>query len=66
MTTIQYLKYMGMEFVRTQHSIIDTAAVACIHQRAIVYALDFKLDRNPVGNHRLPNSKRLGKKGCFV
>ncbi|MFH0967019.1 MAG: RNase J family beta-CASP ribonuclease [Methanobacteriota archaeon] len=40
---------LSLEFVRTQHSIIDTATVVLYTPKgAIVYALDFKLDRNPV------------------
>ncbi len=54
---------LSVEMVRTQHSIIDTATVV-LHtpKGAIVYALDFKLDRNPVIGEP-PDFARLAKIG---
>ena len=54
---------LTVEFVRTQHSIIDTVTVV-LHtpKGAIVYALDFKLDRNPVLGEP-PDFARLRKIG---
>lgn len=60
-----------MEFVRTQHSIIDTATVALYTPKgAIIYALDFKLDRNPVLGEPpdFAKLKKIGKEGvlCLI
>jgi ribonuclease J len=58
-----------LEFVRVQHSIIDTA-IAVLHtpHGAIVYACDFKLDRTPVIGE-VPDFARLrqiGKEGVLA
>ena len=62
---------LSMEFVRTQHSIIDTATVALYTPKgAIIYALDFKLDRNPVLGEPpdFAKLKKIGKEGvlCMI
>ncbi len=58
-----------LEFVRMQHSIIDTV-IAVLHtpHGAIVYACDFKLDRTPVIGE-VPDFARLrqiGKEGVIA
>jgi len=62
---------LSMELVRTQHSIIDTATpVLYTPKGAIVYALDFKLDRNPVLGEPPDFAKfqKIGKEGvlCLI
>jgi len=60
-------QHLVLEFVRTQHSIIDTVTpVLHTPHGAIVYACDFKLDRTPViGEPRtLPGSARSERKAC--
>lgn len=62
---------LSLEFVRTQHSIIDTATVVLYTPKgAIVYALDFKLDRNPVLGEPPDFAKfrKIGKEGvlCLI
>jgi len=58
-----------LEFVKTQHSIIDTVtAVLHTPHGAIVYACDFKLDRTPVIGE-VPDFGRLaqiGKEGVLA
>jgi ribonuclease J len=60
---------LTLEFVRTQHSIIDTAtAVLHTPHGAVVYACDFKLDRTPVIGE-VPDFGRLaqiGKEGVLA
>ena len=62
---------LSLEFIRTQHSIIDTATVAIYTPKGvIIYALDFKLDRNPVLGEPPDFAKfiKLGKEGvlCMI
>lgn len=61
--------HLVLEFVRIQHSIIDTvAAVLWTPHGAVVYALDFKLDRTPVIGEP-PDFARLaqiGKEGVLA
>ncbi len=61
-------QYLTIEFIRMQHSIIDTAMVALHTPRgAIIYACDFKLDRTPVIGDP-PDFSRLrqiGKEGVL-
>ena len=62
---------ISLEFIRTQHSIIDTATVAIYTPKGvIIYALDFKLDRNPVLGEPPDFAKfiKLGKEGvlCMI
>lgn len=62
---------LSLELVRTQHSIIDTATVVLYTPKgAIVYALDFKLDRNPVLGEPPDFAKfhKIGKEGvlCLI
>jgi ribonuclease J len=58
-----------LEFVRMQHSIIDTV-VAVLHtpHGAIVYALDFKLDRTPVIGDPpdFARLRQIGKEGVVA
>jgi ribonuclease J len=58
-----------LEFVRTQHSIID-AVTPVLHtpQGAIVYALDFKLDRSPVIGEPpdFARLRQIGKEGVLA
>ena len=58
-----------LEFVRMQHSIIDTV-VAVLHtpHGAIVYALDFKLDRTPVIGEPpdFARLRQIGKEGVVA
>ena len=58
-----------LEFVRTQHSIIDTVTpVLHTPHGAIVYACDFKLDRTPVigGAPDFARFQQLGKEGVLA
>nr|WP_319377373.1 RNase J family beta-CASP ribonuclease [uncultured Methanoregula sp.] len=58
-----------LEFVRTQHSIIDTVTpVLHTPHGAIVYALDFKLDRTPVIGEPpdFARLRQLGKEGVLA
>ena len=60
-------QHLVLEFVRTQHSIIDTVTpVLHTPHGAIVYACDFKLDRTRLSaNPRiLPGSARSERKAC--
>lgn len=61
-------QYLTIEFIRIQHSIIDTAMVALHTPRgAVIYACDFKLDRTPVIGDP-PDFSRLrqiGKEGVL-
>ncbi len=62
---------LSVEFVRTQHSIIDTVTpVLHTPDGAIVYALDFKLDRNPVIGDPpdFARFRKIGKEGvlCLI
>ncbi|NMB79515.1 MAG: RNase J family beta-CASP ribonuclease [Methanomicrobiales archaeon] len=58
-----------LEFVRTQHSIID-AVTPVLHtpHGAIVYALDFKLDRTPVVGEPpdFARLRQIGKEGVLA
>ena len=58
-----------LEFVRTQHSIID-AVTPVLHtpDGSIVYALDFKLDRTPVIGEPpdLARLRQIGKEGVLA
>ncbi|MCK9579088.1 MAG: RNase J family beta-CASP ribonuclease [Methanoregula sp.] len=58
-----------LEFVRTQHSIID-AVTPVLHtpHGAIVYALDFKLDRTPVIGEPpdFARLRQIGKEGVLA
>lgn len=58
-----------IEFVRTQHSIID-AVTPVLHtpEGAIVYALDFKLDRTPVIGEApdFARLRQIGKEGVLA
>jgi len=58
-----------LEFVRTQHSIID-AVTPVLHtpDGAIVYALDFKLDRSPVIGEPpdFARLRQIGKEGVLA
>ncbi|OPY37188.1 MAG: Metallo-beta-lactamase superfamily protein [Methanoregula sp. PtaU1.Bin051] len=60
---------LTLEFVRMQHSIIDTV-MAVLHtpQGAIVYALDFKLDRTPVIGDPpdFARLRQIGKEGVVA
>ena len=56
-------QHLVLEFVRTQHSIIDTVTpVLHTPHGAIVYACDFKLDRTPVIGEP-PDFARFGQIG---
>ena len=58
-----------LEFVRTQHSIIDTVTpVLHTPHGAIVYACDFKFDRTPVIGHPpdFARFRQLGKEGVLA
>lgn len=58
-----------LEFVRTQHSIIDTVTpVLHTPDGAIVYALDFKLDRTPVIGEPpdFARLRQIGKEGVLA
>ena len=58
-----------LEFVRTQHSIIDTVTpVLHTPHGAIVYALDFKLDRTPVIGEPpdFARLRQIGKEGVLA
>ncbi len=58
-----------LEFVRMQHSIIDTvAAVLWTPHGAVVYALDFKIDRTPVVGEPpdLARLAQIGKEGVLA
>jgi ribonuclease J len=58
-----------LEFVRTQHSIIDTVTpVLHTPDGAIVYALDFKLDRSPVIGEPpdFARLRQIGKEGVLA
>ncbi|NLD57486.1 MAG: RNase J family beta-CASP ribonuclease [Methanomicrobiales archaeon] len=58
-----------LEFVRTQHSIIDSV-IPVLHtpHGAIVYALDFKLDRTPVIGEPpdISRLRQIGKEGVLA
>jgi ribonuclease J len=58
-----------LEFVRTQHSIIDSV-IPVLHtpHGAIVYALDFKLDRTPVIGEPpdVARLRQIGKEGVLA
>jgi ribonuclease J len=60
---------LTLEFVRMQHSIIDTV-MAVLHtpHGAIVYALDFKLDRTPVIGDPpdFARLRQIGKEGVIA
>lgn len=60
---------LTLEFVRVQHSIIDTV-VPVLHtpQGAIVYALDFKFDRTPVIGEPpdFARLRQIGKEGVLA
>src|SRR5512136_1729648 len=60
---------LTLEFVRMQHSIIDTV-MAVLHtpHGAIVYALDFKLDRTPVIGEPpdFARLRQIGKEGVLA
>ena len=60
---------LTLEFVRMQHSIIDTV-MAVLHtpHGAIVYALDFKLDRTPVIGEPpdFARLRQIGKEGVIA
>ncbi len=60
---------LTLEFVRMQHSIIDTV-MAVLHtpHGAIVYALDFKLDRTPVIGDPpdFARLRQIGKEGVVA
>ena len=60
---------LTLEFVRMQHSIIDTV-MAVLHtpHGAIVYALDFKLDRTPVIGESpdFARLRQIGKEGVIA
>ncbi|MDK2974544.1 MAG: ribonuclease [Methanofollis sp.] len=60
---------LTLEFVRMQHSIIDTV-MAVLHTRdgAIVYANDFKLDRTPVIGDPpdFARLRQIGKEGVIA
>ena len=60
---------LTIEFVRTQHSIID-CVMPVLHtpQGAIVYALDFKLDRSPVIGEPpdFARLRQIGKEGVLA
>ncbi|RQD84002.1 MAG: RNase J family beta-CASP ribonuclease [Methanocalculus sp. MSAO_Arc2] len=62
-------QHLTLEFVRTQHSIIDTV-MAVLHtpHGAIVYANDFKLDRTPIIGEPPDFARltRLGKEGVLA
>jgi ribonuclease J len=61
--------HLALEFVRTQHSIIDTVTpVLHTPQGAIVYACDFKFDRTPVigGPPDFARFRQLGKEGVLA
>jgi ribonuclease J len=58
-----------LEFIRTQHSIIDTVTpVLHTPHGAIVYALDFKLDRSPVIGEPpdFARLRQIGKEGVLA
>ncbi len=58
-----------LEFVRTQHSIIDTVTpVLHTPWGAIVYALDFKLDRSPIIGEPpdFARLRQIGKEGVLA
>ncbi|MFA5294712.1 MAG: RNase J family beta-CASP ribonuclease [Methanoregulaceae archaeon] len=58
-----------LEFVRTQHSIIDTVTPVLHTPRgAIVYACDFKFDRTPVIGHPpdFARFRQIGKEGVLA
>ena len=58
-----------LEFVRTQHSIIDTVTpVLHTPHGAIVYACDFKLDRTPVIGEPpdFARFRQIGKEGVLA
>ncbi len=61
-------QHLTLEFVRMQHSIIDTATVV-LHtpKGAIVYACDYKLDRTPVIGDPpdFARLSRLGRRECL-
>ena len=61
--SLEITKEISIEFINTQHSIIDTVFVA-IHTASgsIVYACDFKLDRSPTLGEA-PDFERLKKLG---
>ncbi|MBP2147074.1 ribonuclease J [Methanofollis sp. W23] len=60
---------LTLEFVRTQHSIIDTV-MAVLHTKrgAVVYANDFKLDRTPVLGDPpdFARLRQIGKEGVLA
>ncbi|HOX34060.1 MAG TPA: RNase J family beta-CASP ribonuclease [Methanoregulaceae archaeon] len=60
---------LTLEFVRMQHSIIDTV-MAVLHtpNGAVVYALDFKLDRTPVIGDPpdFARLRQIGKEGVLA
>lgn len=61
-------QHLTLEFVRTQHSIIDTV-MAVLHtpHGAVVYACDFKLDRTPVIGEPpdFARLRQIGKEGVL-
>jgi len=62
-------KNIELEFIKSQHSIIDSA-IAVLHtpRGAIVYALDFKLDRTPVIGEPpdFARLRQIGKEGVLA
>ncbi|KAF1075068.1 RNase J family beta-CASP ribonuclease [Methanogenium sp. MK-MG] len=62
-------QHLSLEFIIVQHSIID-AAMAVLHtpRGAIVYALDFKLDRTPVLGEppNIARMREVGKEGVLA
>ncbi|WP_367343478.1 RNase J family beta-CASP ribonuclease [Methanomethylovorans sp.] len=67
--TYEITKDVSVEFINTQHSIIDTVFVA-IHtpKGAIMYACDFKLDRTPTLGEApdFNRIKSLGEEGVIA
>lgn len=67
--TLEITKDITLEFINTQHSIIDTV-FAAIHtpSGAVVYACDFKLDRTPTIGEApdFERLKQLGKEGVIA
>ena len=62
-------QHLVLEFVRTQHSIIDTVTpVLHTPHGAIVYACDFKLDRTPVIGEPpdFARFRQIGKEGVLA
>jgi ribonuclease J len=62
-------QYVTLEFIRMQHSIIDTV-MAVLHtpKGAVVYANDFKLDRTPVIGEPpdFARLRQIGKEGVIA